>query len=176
MGRPRKPTMSLGSLEECTRAMGELLVAQLEMERLTTRRDLGVARLQARYEGPIDAAKATVTGIHASLEAYYYAHLAEIERDGVQHVDLANGRIGRRMHPPKLAPLNKSWTWGRIAELLQVKFGMTYLRTRDPEVDRDRVKAELAVEELKQLGLKLDQDEKFYAEPARLERPEEVRP
>ena len=53
--------------------------------------------------------------------------------------------------------------------MLREKFGDRFLRTRDPEVDKDLVKAELPAAELGVYGLKLDQDETFYAEPARLE-------
>jgi hypothetical protein len=104
----------------------------------------------------------------AALQDYYYAHIAEIEKGGDKHLDTANGRMGRRTHPEALAPLNRSWTWKRITELVQVVYQTRFLLDPKPQLDRDKLKAELVVEELKALGLKLEQDETFYAEPARL--------
>jgi hypothetical protein len=47
-------------------------------------------------------------------------------------------------------------------------FGDRYLhKPKDPEVDKDLVKAEIAEGDLGKYGLKLDQDETFYAEPER---------
>jgi phage host-nuclease inhibitor protein Gam len=167
VGRPKKAGMVLASLEECSRAMGDLVVAQTQLEGLVAERDQEVARIQTRFEKSIDTAKTQAGALKQALEDYYYAHIPEIEKDGRKSIDLANGRMGRRMHPEALKPLNRSWTWARILDLMKVQFGNRFLRVKE-ELDRDLIKAELAAEELKQLGLKLEADETFYVEPARL--------
>ena len=50
---------------------------------------------------------------------------------------------------------------------LRDKFGERFLRLREPEVDKDKVKAELPDGRLKEFGLKVEQEETFYAEPDR---------
>ena len=168
MGRPKKAGRELKSLEECTAAMGELLVAQTDLEAATANRDREVAVVQKRYEGDMDDARARAGEALAALQAYYYGHLSEVEKDGVKHCQLANGVMGRRDSPAKLALKNRAWTWGSVLVLLREKFGDRYLRVKAPEIDKDLVKAEIAEEDLGEMGMKLEQDETWYAEPARL--------
>jgi len=168
MGRPKKAGMVLASVEECVKAMGDLLAATIDEENVIAKRDRLIAKIQARYEPKINDARGRRDAAGQALEDYYYAHIPEIEKNGVKHLDLANGVIGRRDNPQKLAPLNRSWTWQRITDLAQVLYKTRFLLDPKPAIDRDKIKAELAVEELKELGLKLEQGETFYALPARL--------
>ena len=172
MARPKKTGIVLGSLEECTVAMGELLLAQVQLEALTADRDLAVAEAQVRWEASIDKARSQAADLETALQNYYYAHIPEIEKDGVKHLDLATGRMGRRTNPAKTVPLNRSWIWARITQLVNVVHGTRFNLAPKPKLDLDKLRAELAIEELKQLGLKVEQGETFYAEPARLPGPE----
>jgi len=168
MGRPKKSSVELGSIEECTAAMDNLLTATLQLESMIADRDLAVAQASATYEAGIDKARASVNGLTADLKAYYYNHLTELEKDGKKSVQLASGVMGRRDNPEKLALKNKSWTWGAVLVLLRERFGDRFLRTLEPEINKDLVKAEMTPETLAECGMKKEQDEKFYAEPARL--------
>ena len=168
MARPKKASVVLGSIEECTRAMSGLLVAITDLETLTAERDLAVAAASQRFEAGMDDAKLRRDDLSAALRTYYMAHVDEIETDGRRSIQLANGVMGRRLSPPALKLANRSWTWAAVLIRLRAKFGARFLRTRDPEIDKDLVKAELAIEELRALGLKLEQDETWYAEPSRM--------
>jgi phage host-nuclease inhibitor protein Gam len=168
MARPKKAAAELATLADCNDAMGQLREAETDLASLTADRDRAVAAAQTKYEVKIDAAKASAKGLRAALEAYYYAHLREIEQGDVKHVQLPNGRMGRRDNPPALVPLNRSWTKKAILNAVKVLFGLRFLRVKE-EVDLVALKdAKLAVEQLKQLGLKVEAGETFYAEPARL--------
>ena len=112
MGRTKKAGRELKSLEECTAAMGELLISTVRAERLTAERDLAVAVASARFEAEIDQARREVGEALAALKAYYYGHLSEVEKDGVKHCQLANGVMGRRDDPAALALKNRAWSWG----------------------------------------------------------------
>jgi phage host-nuclease inhibitor protein Gam len=168
MARPKKAAIALTSISECTRAMGELLVALTDLEALTAERDMAVAAASQKFEGIMDDAKTRRDELQAALREYYMAHVDELEKEGRRSIQLVNGTMGRRMAPPKLALLNRSWTWAAVMVRLREKYGARFLRLRDPEIDKDLVKAELAIEELKALGVRIDQDETFYAEPARM--------
>lgn len=167
-GRPKKAEIELRSIEDCTTAMGSLLTAVTEIEKVVAARDQRVAAVSAEYEPQIDEWRGKKANLEAAVQAYYMAHIEELEKDGRRSYELMNGVMGRRMTPPALRPLNRSWTWGVIVVKLRERFGARFLRTREPEIDKDLVKAEIAVEELKALGLRLVQDEVFYAEPARM--------
>lgn len=168
MARPKKATLELSSVDDCTAAMARLLIAETELEKLVAVRDQKVAAASAEFEGDIDRYKSQKAELVTALQTYYMAHLPEMESDGKKHFDLPNGVIGRRMAPPKLALLNRSWTWASVLVRLREMFGTKFLRMRDPEVDKDLVKARLDEDQLRDVGLRLEQDETFYAEPARL--------
>jgi hypothetical protein len=153
--------------------MGELLTARTQLEALIADRDSAIAKVQAVYEKPIGVARGWAATAAAGLEAYYYAHLAEMEDGGARkHCKLANGVMGRRFGPGKLAPLNRSWTWASIETKVRELFGMKFFRAAEPELDKQALKEKLDAEKLAAVGLKTKNDETFYAEPDRPEEPD----
>ena len=175
MARPRKPTHQLDSLEHCNRAMGMLLDATLEIERLTAERDKEIAAVQTQYEPALDKQLTQKAEMLASLEAFYRENVAELERGGRKSYELGNGVMGRRLDPPRLALLNRAWTWATATAKVGRRYGLKYLRVPEPELDKDLVKADLDADELAACGLKVVQSEEFYAEPARLPEGEAAR-
>jgi phage host-nuclease inhibitor protein Gam len=167
VGRPIKPSAVLGSIEECNGALRRLLLATLRRERLQCDREQAVVVATHKYEESIAKALAEEKDLGAQLQHYYMGHLAELEKDGRKSVELTYGVMGRRASPPALKLLNKAWTWGLALVKLQEKFGRKYLRLKDPEIDKEAVKQEIAPERLKEFGLRLEQEEVFYAEPDR---------
>lgn len=167
MGRPRKPSRELRSLEECNQALRELLNAQTRREEIEAQRDREMAAVSARYEPETQALLRTEIDCHAQLKDYYYAHVAEIETGGRRSLQLANGVIGRRLTPPALKPRNSSWTWRKIMLFLREKFGRKFEREAEPTLDRELIKAEIDPDKLGEFGMRLEQDEVFYAEPHR---------
>jgi phage host-nuclease inhibitor protein Gam len=167
-GRPKKASIVLTSMDDCTATMAGLLVAVTELEKLVATRDQAVAAASARYEVDIDSWRAKKADLELALRNYYMAHVEEMEHGGRKSVQLPNGVMGRRLSPPKLTLLNRAWTWAASLVKLRSKYGERFLRTRDPEIDKDLVKAELDEAGLKEVGLAIDQDEVFFAEPARL--------
>jgi phage host-nuclease inhibitor protein Gam len=176
MPRPKKATIELATLADCDDALRDLRDVLSEIQILTGEKNLAVAAASAKFEGDLDRAKTLKGNLETALERYYYAHLAEIEKGGAKFLQLANGRIGRRDNPESLKPLNKKWTWAGIKKALRVKFGPLYFHEpKEPEIDKDKLKAaNLAAEELRQLGLKVEADETFYVEPAKMPEPGEV--
>jgi len=172
MARPKKNgVVELSGIDDCTRVMGELLVAITDIETLTAERDLAVAAAQKPYESRLDEAVMQRDAAKEALRTYYITHLAELEKGGVKHVQLPNGIMGRRDNPAKLAPKNRSWTWSSILIVVRAAFGDRFLRVHEPELDKDLIKAEMTPAQLDAHGMKLQQDETFYAEPARLPAP-----
>ena len=170
MARPRKTDTRVNSLGDCAAALSELLAVTLELERLIAQRDEAVALSQKQFEFDLDTARFRKADIEEALKRYYYEHLDALEVNGARHVQLSTGVIGRRTSPPALKPFNRNWTWAAIKQALRAKFGPKYFHEpKDPEIDKDALKAaQLDPTDLKSIGLKLEQDEVFYAEPARL--------
>jgi phage host-nuclease inhibitor protein Gam len=168
VARPRKASVELQSIEECTTAMGDLAVTQQRLKRLLADRDLEISTLTAAAEPAIDIERKWAMELETRLCVYYHLHLSELEKDGKRSVQLATGVMGRRLGPPKLTPLNRNWTWDAVRAKVQALFGVQYLRQADPELDKDALKKDLVPEQLHECGMKLAQDEKFYVEPAAL--------
>ncbi len=167
MARPKTPTKTLESIAECTAAMRELLNATLEQERLETDRDQAASAVMKSYEARIGRAAETRSDIEQQLQQYYLTHLKEVEKDGKKSISLTYGEMGRRLTPAALKLLNRAWTWAAVLAKLQERFKMKFVRVADPEVDKEKVKAEIAEADLAEFGLKLQQDEKFFVEVTR---------
>lgn len=170
MGRPRKTSATLGSIQECTEAMRKLLVTTLDLERETAARDRAVAGVMKAHEKRLQTLADREADLRLQLQNYYLTHLAELETDSKKSVQLQYGVMGRRRGNPSLRLLNRSWTWSAVLVKLREAFSQKFLRLRDPEVDKDKVKTELPADQLREYGLKLHQEEAFYVE---LFRPEQ---
>jgi len=175
MARPKKASTTLRSIDDCTAAMGDLLVATATVEKLTADQALDVAKAQAGFESEINAARKRAAELEAALEAYYYAHVAELERDGLQSFKMANGVMGRRFSPGALKPLNRSWTWEAIKAKVWEMFKGKYFLCPEPELNKDLLKDDLSAEDLAEVGCCVKHKETFYAEPTRPDPPSEVK-
>lgn len=168
MAKKAKKAAALTSLAECNEAMYLLLEATIRREEAEVKRDAEIAAIQRKWESAIACFLEEEEGLRGQLQEYYMSHLGELEKDGKKSVQLHFGVMGRRLSAPALKLLNKSWTWRAVLSALRLKFGMRYVRISDPEVNKEALKeAGFSADELKDFGLKLHQDERFYAEPAR---------
>jgi phage host-nuclease inhibitor protein Gam len=174
MGRPKNASATLESLQECEATMADLRDARTAIARLTAARDGAVNEAIGRYAEKIDAEREWEQELRTRLCVYYMTHLAQIETEGKRTLHLVAGVMGRRLGPPKLTPLNRNWSWNAIQTALRERFGARFLRAADPEIDKEALKRDLVPEQLHQVGLKLVQDEKFFAEPAEMPDPAEA--
>jgi phage host-nuclease inhibitor protein Gam len=168
MARPKKTTATLASLTDCTDAMRRLLLATTKAEGIQAERDASMARLFKTYEAELASAVAQRTDLEAQLQQYYMTHLPEVEA-AKKSIELTYGVMGRRLSPPALKLANKSWTWRAALVALSARFKDRFVLKREPEMDKDAVKAEIPEADLVLYGLKLDQEEKFYIELKRAE-------
>jgi hypothetical protein len=166
---------TLQSIDDCTAAMADLLVAIATAEMLAAEQALDVAQAQAKHESELNAARKHAAELEAALESYYYAHVGELEKDGLQSFKLSNGVMGRRFSPGKLSPLNRSWTWDAITAKVREVFGGKFFRCVEPELNKDLLKDKLDAEGLAKVGCRVTYKETFYAEPTRPDPPSGVR-
>ncbi len=158
---------ALGSIEECNEAMRALLLVTTEIEKLTAWRDEAAAAAMEPFDALLQTVREQAKELEEQLHTYYMAHLAEIEKGGTRSLRLLYGVIGRRFGNIALRLLNRSWTWETAREAVRVKWGIDFLAFQEPEINKDKVKAEIPEERLSECGLKLHQEERFYAEPDR---------
>src|ERR1700729_3034999 len=101
--------LTLNSIKDCTKSMGELLEATLEIERPTARRDLRFSEVCGPINKDIAKEQQRAAKHETALKEYYVANQKEIEKDGKKFVQLSNGEIGCRLGGKKLVTLAK-WT------------------------------------------------------------------
>jgi phage host-nuclease inhibitor protein Gam len=77
--------------------------------------------------------------------------------------------IGFRVSPPRVDRASRKWTWSEISQKLsELAWGRRYLRQPAPEVNKEALLAdrtELVATELRKVGLKIVQDERFFITP-----------
>jgi len=169
MARPKKITRQIQSVEEANAAMKALILAEVELEKVRGAMDLARAAATAQYEGQMDAAKVKYSDLFEALQGWYMGNHKALEMPGRKSVDMLYGVLGRRKGNQTLKLLNRSWTWGAVAVCLRQKFSDTFFHEpKPPEIDKERVREDLTEDQLKAVGLKVEQEERFYAELDRL--------
>ena len=81
--------------------------------------------------------------------------------------------LGFRLSPPRLERLSRKWSWSDIAAKLgEIAWGHRYLRHPAPEVNKEALlsdRQELSPAELKKVGSKVVQIDRFFIQPLNAE-------
>jgi phage host-nuclease inhibitor protein Gam len=84
-------------------------------------------------------------------------------------IDLLLATVGYRTEPPSVEKCSKKDTWSAIAKRLEaLDWGVRYITTPDPEVDKKALLADrdrLTAGQLSEAGIRFEQDEFFYITP-----------
>lgn len=127
----------------------------------------------------------------AGVRQKYRAALAELERylatettwaetwakqnpgafDEKRSINCTHATVGFRITPPRVERASRKWTWAAAAlKLAEFSWGKRYLRIPAPEVNKEALladRADLSPAELRQAGLRITQDERFFIAPHR---------
>lgn len=166
MAKAKKAVRVLSSLTECETVMGLLRTATLAQRMHLAGKAADLARIEEKYAAGLMEVEEQMEDYTASLQGYYMMHLRELEVDGKRSIELRHGVMGRRTGQPTLKLASKAWTWQSVLEKLREKWGEAFVRHHDPEVDKQALKScQLTSGELYECGLKVEQEERFFAEP-----------
>jgi phage host-nuclease inhibitor protein Gam len=164
---PDPPAAELQTLADCENAMHRLLAHITKREALQAERDRLIGEANRKYQPSIDVQINRARELETQLQQYYVEHADEIERNGEKILRLSSGVMGMRLSAPSLKLLSRTWSWEQAMQKLHAEYGDRFVRTLPPEIDKRLVKSELAGQDLKPFGLRLEQEEVFYAEPLR---------
>ena len=156
----------LRTREEMDRLVGEIRALTIRRDELTLLHDGEIAAVDQRYEEPMALLKEQLDAKMLLAEDWAEHNPSEF---GVRKsIEFVNGVIGFRTGQPKLVKL-AGWTWDRILEAVQ-RLLPDYVRVKH-EVDRERLIAdrETIAPLLREIGVKVEQDESFFVEPTRAE-------
>lgn len=132
--------------------------------------DEKILTLKKAYEFELAKLDAQIKQGTDDLEAWAIANPAEFGK--AKSIEFLAGRIGFRTGTPKLALLNRQWTWDKVLAAIQ-KFGFQFIRTKE-EVDKEAIlafasaeadKPRLDTKVLGPIGVKVTQGESFFVEP-----------
>lgn len=172
-----KTATTIKTREDLEGVFGEYAEQVIEIDRLTVEMEKRIAEIRELYEAPLAAAKETGEALVADLQAWAVLHPeAFAER---KSIELLHGAIGFRTCPPKVLQVPGVKVQHTLAAA-RATAGMSALIRHREDLDKDAVLARvaearrkgadaLAAEEaaLAAVGLRVTQDEVFYAEPKR---------
>jgi hypothetical protein len=147
-------------------------IVQLQLNRAEIEREQEqeqeIASVRQKFRAPLAEIERYLTLETSWVETWAHQH-PEAFRDR-QSLALTHASIGFRISPHRVDRASRKWTWGAIAQKLG-EFGWgRYLRQPALEVNKEALladRAELSPAELRQAGLKIVQEERFYIAPHR---------
>jgi phage host-nuclease inhibitor protein Gam len=170
---------ALKTKEEAAQAVKQHAHLSARLGVLITARDQATAELKkqladllAKRQPLIDATSAEIQSLEAQLEQWAKANRKE-EFGEEQTKEFSHGFLKFRKSPPGLVLLSR-WTWDKVLAAL-LEFPVTsqwqeFIR-RDPEINKrklleeTRVGGRLPEVKLRDIGLRVDQEETFSVKP-----------
>lgn len=155
-------------LESLVREIAELTLARNKQQ---TELDQAITALRTRYEENFAVVDQMLTTKTEAARAWAEANPAEFK--GIKSLDLTHATIGFRAST-KVKTL-ATWTVAKIIAALKDHFGgqCSYVRTKE-EINKESLiadRAALDAAELREVGLRIVQDESFFIDP-KIETPE----
>lgn len=153
------------SRDEAEAVMHELANIANNKRKLVAKMDTEVLAAQSRYAAGIEQCEAEARAKTDALRMWAESNPQEFGKK--KSIEFLAGVLGFRTGTPKLALLNRAWNWDKVTEAV-CSFLPNFVRNK-PEVDKEAIlgqRDEEAIQAiLPRVGLKVVQDESFYAEP-----------
>lgn len=141
---------------------------KLDLAAKQTAHDAAVAQLNSDFDESVQNARQELAMLESSVQLYAVNHRESLFPGENKSREFANARVGFRTTPPAVGKRVSKDTFEAIAlRLEELKWGEPYVDTKvtlkKDALLRDR--AQLTDEQLKEAGIRFEQDEVFYIEP-----------
>lgn len=156
--------------EDIEASVRELCIASVRLDEEQARMNMELAAVRERYEPQMAALSATADEEAERIRAWADAHPDEFATR--KSIAMVHGTLGYRVGQPALKTI-RGVTWDKVLAILRAHLP-NYIRIKE-EVDKEALLADretLGDENLKTLGLRVEQAERFFVEPNK----ETVRP
>jgi len=167
--RIKKPALPAAvSREEAERLVGEITELTIKRNALVADMDAAVTAARARYEVTLANTEARIDTLTDSVRDWANANPEEFGKK--KSLEMTHGTIGFRTGMPKLKTLS-GWTFARVLVALQgFSWGSAFTRIK-VEVDKEALISSYASEnisaaELREIGVRVDQEESFFVDPS----------
>lgn len=158
--------------DEAEALVGEIQLITCNQLRTSAKMDAEINAVRQKYEGNLATYTESLKTKTDTLRAWAEASPDEFPK-GRKSIQFVHGTIGFRTGTPKLALLNRLWTWDRVHKML-ITLGLAkdYIRTKE-EVDKESIIAAAAKNPdhagariaCAAFGTKVVQEESFFVEP-----------
>lgn len=151
--------------EEVEAIVGDITRLKSFQQQTTAAMDARLTEVRAEYEQQLGDAEADLAPMVESVRAWAEANPEAFGKN--KSLDLLHGIIGWRIGNPTLKTLS-GWTWDRVLEKLKSATAYAcFVRTKE-EVDKASLLAQretLLDGDLRNMGMRVVQDETFFIEP-----------
>lgn len=164
----KKPKIKLDPAP-ITRSDAEAVMRRLAIDvnnqrAILAARDAAVLAINSEYESALGELTLTIQATTAQLRAWAEANPDQFPA-GRKSLSMASGVLGWHIGNPTVKLYSRAFTWQRVLDLLLARHN-EFVRTSH-EIDKEAIlAAKPDAETLRTMGLKITQDERFYADPA----------
>lgn len=167
-------TNIITSRDDAEVVMRELANAVNSQRRVLADRDAAVLQINKRVEAPLAQLAETIKAHTDALRAWAESNPDAFPK-GRKSLEMTSGILGFRTGTPSLKLFSRAFTWDKVIDLISQAWRTSYIRTKE-EVAKDVILADYAAntitsDNLRTMGLKVDQAESFFVEPKLAELP-----
>lgn len=164
---PLAPAITINSRAEAEQTMNSLAASVSAKRKLAAEMDAKILAIQKSYETGFDVLNKAIEARTDALRVWADTNPEQFPK-GRKSIEFVSGLLGFRTGTPKLALLNRSWTWDKVLATLKVKTAFSGFVRHKEEVDKEKILAQHAAKqfaELDTIGCKVVQEESFFVEP-----------
>ncbi len=151
--------------------LNELLLELAKRESFIARKEADmnakIQKIKEKFDAETEEARKERKFYFDEIERYAFLNKKYFDSK-VRSAQLIYGKIGFRIGTPKVMLLNRKYNWKTVLELLKKVFGKKYVRTKEEPnkeaIISDAAQKKLDDAQLAAVGLKIDQNEKFFVE------------
>lgn len=156
------------SPQDAEAAFAELAKSDARLQQITAQMDLQISKIREKNQDEMSELNEVIEDKKEYLSVYASQHPELFAK--AKSIEMVHGKIGFRTGTPKLKNL-KGFTWASVLNLVK-EYMPQFVRTKD-ELDKESLIAERdnpeVSEKFKKIGVCVDQDETFFAEPKKEE-------
>ena len=160
-------TPLINSREAMCGVVADIVYHKLQHAALTNEMEQEILRIQNSFKDRLDTSAHTIETLEAS--AYIWCQQNPAAFADKKSIDFTSAIVGFRTCPVKVAPLFGKDSDKSIARRLEaLEWGEPYLTYPDPKPNKEAILADrnkLTADQLRQAGIKFEQEEVFYIEP-----------
>ncbi len=157
---PKKITGEVAFFE----AVDKVARIEVQLAGIKARRDKEIQAVHEKFKPDLEPLEDQRDLTAKLAEEYAAEHRGELLPKDSKSAESTQAFFGFRLGQPTMKTLSKKWNWEKITEALKSAYGDRFLRYKI-EPDKEKLRSELNDAELAEVGLRVDQEDRFYIEP-----------